>query len=92
MSDERKTVEQKNVYTVKLAKPVKTDQHLHGFSGKESMWLYVVATSFSGAHDAVLKKYPEAEIRGVDLMIDELQSDVDDVGLDPTTTYTVEVA
>lgn len=58
----------RNVYIVKLGHPIKTDACSPGFSGKESSWLYVVASSFANAHDAVLKKYPYAEIRGVDLM------------------------
>jgi hypothetical protein len=57
----------RNVYCVKLAKPVKVDAGTP-FSGRESMWLYVVASSFAAAHDAVEKKYPGAEIRGIDLM------------------------
>lgn len=58
----------RNVYTVKLAKPLKTEGGLHHFGGRETSWLYVVATSFANAHDAVLRKYPGVEVRGVDMM------------------------
>jgi hypothetical protein len=57
----------RNVYCAKLCKPVKMETSAH-FSGRETMWLYVVASSFSNAHDAVIQKYPGAEIRGIDLI------------------------
>ncbi len=58
----------RNVYCVKLAKPVKTEPAGHHFTGRETMWLHVVASSFPAAVAAVEKKYPGAEVRGVDLL------------------------
>ncbi len=57
----------RNVYNVKLAKPVKCEVGLHHF-GRDTTWLYVVATSFHAAERAVREKYPEAEVRGIDMM------------------------
>jgi hypothetical protein len=57
----------RNVYTVKLASQVKTEPG-HHFSGKETSWIYVVASSFELAIAAVQLKYPGASIRGIDLM------------------------
>jgi hypothetical protein len=58
----------KNVYTVKLAVPVKTEPAVHGFSGKSSTYLYVVASSFDNALKAVAAKYPDSEVRGIDML------------------------
>jgi hypothetical protein len=58
----------RNVYCVKLAKPVKTEPAPSHFSGRESTWLYVVASSFANAAAAVEAKHPGAEVRGIDLM------------------------
>jgi hypothetical protein len=58
----------RNVYCVKLGKPVRTEPTGHHFTGKETSWLYVLASSFPAAVAAVERKYPGAEIRGVDLV------------------------
>ena len=59
----------KNVYTAQLAKPVKTDPGAPmSFSGKESSYLHVIASTFANAVEAVHKKYPGVEIRGISLL------------------------
>lgn len=58
----------RNVYSVKLAKPVKIESAGPHFGGAPTTYLYVVASSFAAAHDAVERKYPDAEVRGIDLM------------------------
>ncbi len=57
----------KNVYSVKLVRPVSMNASPH-FGGKETGWVYVVASSFENACDAVRRKYPAAEIKGIDLL------------------------
>lgn len=58
----------KNIYCVKLTRPVKTDHTAPHFGSKETTHLYVVASSFSAAHDAIQKKHPGAEVRGIDML------------------------
>lgn len=58
-----------NVYTAQLAKPVKTEPGAPmSFSGRESTYLHVVASSFENVVAAVMKKHPDAEIRGISLL------------------------
>lgn len=57
----------KNVYVVRLSKPVKMDV-MAPHTGRETSHLYVVASSFPNATEAVLKKHPCAVIRGIDHM------------------------
>jgi len=56
------------VYVVKLASPVQTEPQGHYYSGKQATYLHVVASSFANAQEAVVKKYPKAEVRGIDLL------------------------
>lgn len=56
-----------NVYSVKLTKSVKVEP-AHHFGGKETIWLYVTASSFENALAAVAEKYPGAEVSTVNLM------------------------
>jgi hypothetical protein len=58
----------RNVYSVKLAKPVGMVPGGAHFSGNQTSWLYVAASTFHDAEQAVLAKYPAAEIRGIDLL------------------------
>lgn len=56
-----------NLYTVKLSKPLKLPSVTPQF-GRETSNLFVVASSFDNALLAAVAKYPEVEIRGVDLL------------------------
>lgn len=56
-----------NLYTVKLAKPLKLPSVTPQF-GRETSTLFVVASSFDDAILASVAKYPEIEIRGIDLL------------------------
>lgn len=58
----------KNIYSVQLVKPVKTESHVHGFSGKESSNVFVIASTFATAAEAVNAKYPGVEVRGITMM------------------------
>jgi hypothetical protein len=58
----------KNVYVVKLAKPVGMVPQGHHYAGKNTIWLHVLASSFAQAHEAVQRKYPGAQVRGIDLL------------------------
>lgn len=56
-----------NVYCVKLSQTVKIEPS-HHFGGRETGWLYVVASSFESAIAAVQRKHPGTDIKGIDLM------------------------
>lgn len=56
-----------NVYVVKLAKGVKLDASPH-FGGSPTTHVYVVASSFALAQEAVERKYSGIEVRGIDLL------------------------
>ncbi len=58
----------RNIYCVKLARPVPMTPSGHHYSGKETTWLHVVASSIANAVAAVEMKYPGAEVRGVDVL------------------------
>lgn len=58
----------KNVYTVNLVKPVKMDASGHHFTGKETSWLHVTASSFENALAAVRAKYPDVGIRSINVL------------------------
>ena len=58
----------KNVYSVRLSSAVSMEPAVAHFSGKTTTHLYVVASSFASAIEAVQKKHSGAEVRGVDLM------------------------
>lgn len=57
-----------NVYIVKLSNPVQMDHTGHHFTGKETTWLHVVASSFENAIKAVSYKYPTAVVIGIDML------------------------
>ncbi len=56
----------RNVYIVRLAGAVKCETTAP-FSGRESTHLYVTASCFEKAIEAVQRKYPGCQIRGIDL-------------------------
>lgn len=59
----------RNVYVVKLAEAVKLGPAAVGpHFGPATLHLYVVASSFQAAQAAVERAYPQAAVRGIDLM------------------------
>ncbi len=55
----------RNVYIVRLASAVKCESAAP-FFGRESTHLYVTASSFENAIEAVRRKYPGCSVRGID--------------------------
>ncbi len=58
----------KYVYVVKLAMPVKMQPAGHHYSGKETSWLHVVASSYANAVTAVEAKYGPVCIVGINCL------------------------
>ena len=58
----------RNVYVVRLNGPVTIEPCIPHFGSKTTSSLYVVSSSFTAAQEAVLKKYPVASVRGIDML------------------------
>jgi hypothetical protein len=58
----------RNVYWVRLVKPVAVREAGGDGAGKEVWSLYVAAPSFAAALAAVDREHPGAEVRGMDLL------------------------
>ena len=57
-----------NVYLVELSKPVKVDSTAPHFSGKDTDWIYVTASSFPEAEAATKKRHTGCKIVSIRLL------------------------
>jgi hypothetical protein len=57
-----------NIYVVKLANQIEISRSAPHFGSSQTGMVYAIANSIAAAEAVVLKKYPQAVVRGVDLL------------------------